>query len=460
MKRIILSVLLCLSVVLSAVGTAAAEPAVQESDDPNLIDAASIFMSLLSAGAEAAVQQIENGGGLPEMNEPTAVPEIPTAAPIVIPTAIPTAVPTVYIPPVPTEEPVQNNSAPDDPESVSVSTGITISEFYDSFKTNVKEGGRHSVAFAEKGGKNASKVTIDDMTEVFLCYNKDRGRDLVDHLTFKANYSGDDEKYMAQTFLWNMFETLGDFLNIDLDESMAEDVFEMAYRNGSAVYSDLLVYGSAAGGGTAAVVTVNVYYTGGGYVAPVTTTYSLSAEESFRDMIAGFKDEGLIPDYDGSFNFHEDYENEWAQINWYQWESFDYTRNFVISADITWKSASSTPNYDKSGCGFVFRSQDTSNNLYAAVNMDGNAHFGGIRNGSWLNYGSYRYGSFSTKGSAQMVLVVNEDRATVFVDGARLGQQWNLALDEAGSLAFSVWSGTNKDFGTRCTFQNVYYYTW
>ena len=59
-----------------------------------------------------------------------------------------------------------------------------------------------------------------------------------------------------------------------------------------------------------------------------------------------------------------------------------------------------------------------------------------------------------------MVLVVNGDKATVYVDGSRIGEQRNLALLDEGGLAFTVFSGTNKSYGTRCTFRNVYYYTW
>ena len=92
--------------------------------------------------------------------------------------------------------------------------------------------------------------------------------------------------------------------------------------------------------------------------------------------------------------------------------------------------------------------------------MDGLVHFGGIYGGSWLGYGSYKYGPIATRGSAQMVLVVNGDKATVYVDGSRIGEQRNLALLDAGGLAFTVFSGTNKSYGTRCTFRNVYYYTW
>ncbi len=92
--------------------------------------------------------------------------------------------------------------------------------------------------------------------------------------------------------------------------------------------------------------------------------------------------------------------------------------------------------------------------------MDGRLHFGGYRNGRQLNYGDQKYGPVSTKGSAQMVLVVNGGTASVYINGARVGQQKNLAIDSAGGLAFTVWSGTNKDYGTRCTFEHVYYYTW
>ena len=230
--------------------------------------------------------------------------------------------------------------------------------------------------------------------------------------------------------------------------------------NGSAVCGDLLLYGSLEREGNESELTVRIWHTGAGYVDTPVSTYDRSAEDEFRSLVADLKRDGTIPNSSGTFRFHENYETEWAQINWYQWDSFDTARDFVISADITWKSASTTPNYQYSGCGFVFRALDTDNNLYAAVNMDGRLHFGGYRNGRQLNYGDQKYGPVSTKGSAQMVLVVNGGTASVYINGARVGQQKNLAIDSAGGLAFTVWSGTNKDYGTRCTFEHVYYYTW
>ena len=59
-----------------------------------------------------------------------------------------------------------------------------------------------------------------------------------------------------------------------------------------------------------------------------------------------------------------------------------------------------------------------------------------------------------------MVLVVNEEKATVYIDGSKIGEARSVPILDEGGLAFTVFSGTNKDYGTRCTFQNVYYYTW
>ena len=92
------------------------------------------------------------------------------------------------------------------------------------------------------------------------------------------------------------------------------------------------------------------------------------------------------------------------------------------------------------------------------MNMDGNVHFGGIKKGTWLGESAFAYGTHSTKGSAQLTVVLNGGTMMAYVDGALVGQQKNLAITDYGNLAFSLWSGTNKDYGTRCTFENIYYY--
>ena len=496
MKRSIVRIFLVMSMLLLSVYAAVAAPLLQESSEisegTDILHAVSVFSQIFSAGMEAAASQLAGGemyGPGTAIEEPLSEPiAVPTVVPTEIPTAIPTPVPTEIPTEIPTEEPAplppfspdsmntepagtepepfyepeaQVFEPPSDPEQYAVSFGISVDEFYSALKTMVKNSGRHSVSFEEKGRKGASKAVIDDDISVFLYYSKEKGENLINRINFEAKFSDSKQQQNAENIFLTLLETLCEnYYDIAYDEPLGSDLFALAMNNGSAYLGDLLLYGSAEPKGGKTNLTVKIYYAGNDYHAAAVSGYDQSAEDEFRSLVADLKQSGIIPESNGDFRYHEDYENEWAYLRWYQWETFDNAKNFVISADLEWHSASSTPNFEDAGCGFVLRAEDTNNNLYAALNMDGKVHFGGIHEGSWLGYKSFVYGSHSIKGTAQLVVVANEGTISAYVDGSYIGQQAGVAIDRSGSLAFSTFSGTNKDYGTRCSFRNVYYYVW
>ena len=495
MKRSVMSIFLAFSILLLSVYSVMSAPLMQESGDAegtDILHAVSVFSQIFSAGMEAAASQLAGGEmyGTDAVTEepdpetvaiPTSIPtEVPTAFPTAAPTEIPTEIPTKEPAPLPPftpesmstgsvytdSEPVYQPEAqvfapPSDPEQYAVSFGIPVGDFYDNLKTMVKNSGRHSVSFEEKGRKSASKTVIDDDISIFYYYSKENGENLINRINFEANIADAKQQQNVEGIFITLLETLcKKYYDIAYDESLGSDLFALAMNNGSAYLGDLLLYGNSKpkDGGTELVV--KIYYAGDVYQPETVSGYSQSAENEFQNLVAYLKQSGVIPESNGNFRYHEDYENEWAYIKWYQWEGFDEAKNFVISADLEWHSASNTPNFADAGCGFVLRAEDTNNNLYTALNMDGKVHFGGIYEGSWLGYKSFSYGSHSTKGKAQLVVVADNGTISAYVDGSFIGQQTNVAINRSGSLAFSTWSGTNMDYGTRCNFRNVYYYVW
>lgn len=98
-------------------------------------------------------------------------------------------------------------------------------------------------------------------------------------------------------------------------------------------------------------------------------------------------------------------------------------------------------------------------NLLASIRMDGLVYFTGYRNHQHLSYGTYRYGKASTKGSADFVLVVDNGKASVYLDGRRVVQKAELPVMGDG-VGLCTLSGTNKDYGTRCTYKDIFFYSW
>ena len=66
-----------------------------------------------------------------------------------------------------------------------------------------------------------------------------------------------------------------------------------------------------------------------------------------------------------------------------------------------------------------------------------------------------RYGNVDIpQGNAELLLSVQDDRAAFYVDGEEIYNIYDGNIDP-GTLSFSVLSGTNKGFGTRCEWTNT-----
>jgi len=199
-----------------------------------------------------------------------------------------------------------------------------------------------------------------------------------------------------------------------------------------------------------------------GIVAPVYAhdDDSRNISDEFVDTIDMLVEDQYIPSDEGDYYYMDDFTEEWAQMYWYQWYYVDSQdiSNFVVRTNISWESASNTPQWSDSGCGFVFREIDANNHLKANLALDGNAYINGYRNGNFLSYGKRPYASHSTKGEAEFVLVVNGSTVNIFIDGKLVHTAKDIAIDNPGKLAYVVVSGTNKDYGTRCVFKDMEYF--
>jgi len=58
------------------------------------------------------------------------------------------------------------------------------------------------------------------------------------------------------------------------------------------------------------------------------------------------------------------------------------------------------------------------------------------------------------KGDAELMLVVYDKRVTLYVNGSRIVSAYD-GLVKLGTLGFTISSGTNAGFGTRCQMTNV-----
>ena len=189
--------------------------------------------------------------------------------------------------------------------------------------------------------------------------------------------------------------------------------------------------------------------------AEVLLQTTAEAQDMFS-LVQRLQSQGFLTNTNGEYIALADYDQSWAQINWYQWTPTGYSPdNFVIRADFAWSSASDKANWFASGCGFVFGEQDNNNHDVAYLGLDGNVYVARIRNGNWKTISQRYFGKLSIPdGQASAVMIVENKNITFFVNDTKVVGIKDSAL-LSGELNLTLLSGTNKDFGTRCQITDI-----
>jgi hypothetical protein len=167
-------------------------------------------------------------------------------------------------------------------------------------------------------------------------------------------------------------------------------------------------------------------------------------------------EEEVISTTSGVYHRLDDFDESWAQINWYQWWRTGLTlENFIVRVDAEWESASKSANWFSSGCGFVYSEDGADNHFASFLALDGNVYNNRVRNGISSNPPGGYYGSVGTpEGSAELMMVVDETVVRFYVNGKQVSRFVDTTI-QAGAFALTLNSGTNLDFGTRCRMSNI-----
>ncbi|MCB9135522.1 MAG: hypothetical protein H6636_08850 [Anaerolineales bacterium] len=175
------------------------------------------------------------------------------------------------------------------------------------------------------------------------------------------------------------------------------------------------------------------------------------------DLLEQLKADGYLNNTTGEYLRLPDHEQEQAKINYLDYfPTFLTPKNFVIRVDIAYQSASDTANWFNSSCGFLFRLDASAGNFYQAVmSLDGNVEFKRWKSSRSTVLQNGYYGTMDTpNGIFEMILVVEDSLFTVLINGEKVVHLQDTVLKE-GDLVYTLTSGTNKDFGTRCSFTNL-----
>ncbi len=182
--------------------------------------------------------------------------------------------------------------------------------------------------------------------------------------------------------------------------------------------------------------------------------------KSLYDAVQKLVTDGNLTSADGSFQKLPDFSESLAMINFISPYPTALTpKNFVLRTDMSWESASDKANWFNSACGIIFHIDPVDNTFYSAsLSLDGNVNIDQHKkNFSFISkIARKKYGKLDVpKGGAKFMLVVTGEQITVFINDTLVYSYKTDLVFREGMLAYSITSGTNKDFGTRCTLTNV-----
>ena len=75
-------------------------------------------------------------------------------------------------------------------------------------------------------------------------------------------------------------------------------------------------------------------------------------------------------------------------------------------------------------------------------------------------YHNYYYGHVQVMGPNNLTIIANESNIRVLVNGVQIADYRDVIVNRYGSMHLTVHSGTNKDWGILCEYENINYYTW
>jgi hypothetical protein len=198
---------------------------------------------------------------------------------------------------------------------------------------------------------------------------------------------------------------------------------------------------------------------------PTATPNLAATQEAQQDQatLQQYVDSGYISSTQGMFYDLTDNTREMAQKNYldYDFTGFDgQVSDFAAWADLKWSSAAPVSYPEFSGCGFGFRMKDNGDAYTAMVTDDSvlvtwcfQALKGCGRVGKTSGKGTVK---LANPGEAHFEFIVNGGKAVALVNGDLVAKYtlFTDRLTDPGFFTYSIISGTNKDYGTRCTVTN------
>ena len=186
--------------------------------------------------------------------------------------------------------------------------------------------------------------------------------------------------------------------------------------------------------------------------------------EDFQSLLALFHKKGYIGSVDGQVTLLHDWKKEFAKLHdYFKWgftkEAEGEYSNFVFSAHFEWRSYSSTP--DVSGCGLGFGIKENDDHYVIFLDRENLVLLRG--RGTRLyrmgTAGGDRYPTIPIPARSDFAVAVWDQNVTVSVDGVIVNYILSSDQNAQGKIAYSLLSGTNSGYGTRCEMTDIILWT-
>lgn len=185
--------------------------------------------------------------------------------------------------------------------------------------------------------------------------------------------------------------------------------------------------------------------------ANLVKSQSTAAAKPIFALAEKLVEEGALESSAGKLIEIDDFNQDWAQINYYDWVSSGHSlERYLANTHVHWTSASKTANWPTSGCGFVFDADNQDNHFMIYLGLDGYVtllrEYHGVRKFLARNF----YGKLDVPaGEADLTMAVEGDFVTFYVNDKKVVHVHDSQIHK-GPFGITLVSGTNKDFGTRC----------
>jgi hypothetical protein len=190
---------------------------------------------------------------------------------------------------------------------------------------------------------------------------------------------------------------------------------------------------------------------------PESLLTATSQSNAMQKDMQKLAEQKLVSSPNGTYYRVQDFTGAWAKLSYFHWWPLNRKpTNFAIRANVSWDTATPNGNPSKSGCGFVFYETGADNLHFSFISTDGYVRNYRMEKKVFADLKANYAGKFNyPSDSAKIMLVVDYQWITFFVNDKQVLRFQDDHLKDGGNLAFAVASGSNNDFGTRCSFENV-----